>query len=160
MDIVSALGRLELFKGAVQVMLKDGILSNDEKRLIITLAGLLGLEGDEPLKAYQSIVEGTGLEQGKDIIDQDPKHVYESLIRAAYFDSDLSKDEVAVVGYLYRALNITQTTHEEIFANLKDKIEEEEKKNYSGKFWPKITLSEFSRRITSPIFDVVRRRGK
>ena len=49
------LGTLEVFRSTVEVMLVDGVLTREEKRLIIKLASALRLRSDEPAYIYEAI---------------------------------------------------------------------------------------------------------
>ena len=50
-------GALTVFRTTIEVMLRDGILTREEKRLIIKLANALGLSPDEPAEIYAAIRE-------------------------------------------------------------------------------------------------------
>ena len=48
------LGALDVFRSTVEVMLTDGVLTREEKRLIIKLASALKLAPDEPAYIYEA----------------------------------------------------------------------------------------------------------
>ena len=58
---------LEVFQSTIEVMLVDGILTREEKRLVIKLASALNLEEDEPSKIYESIRTGKVIQGGEPI---------------------------------------------------------------------------------------------
>ena len=49
---------LEVFSDCVTVMLNDGILTREEKRLISALSRNLELKDDEPLQVYEKVRDG------------------------------------------------------------------------------------------------------
>ena len=49
---------LDVFRSTVEVMLTDGVLTREEKRLIIKLASALKLKSDEPAYIYRCIQSG------------------------------------------------------------------------------------------------------
>ena len=54
----SDLDNIQVFKSTVEVMLEDGVLTREEKRLVIKLSSALGLGQDEPGLVYRAIREG------------------------------------------------------------------------------------------------------
>ena len=48
-------------------MLRDGVLTREEKRLIIKLANALGLSDNEPAMVYNAIKENKNLDPGRDV---------------------------------------------------------------------------------------------
>jgi len=61
------LGTLDVFRSTVEVMLADGVLTREEKRLIIKLASSLGLSSEEPAYVYEAIQSGTETKAGAPI---------------------------------------------------------------------------------------------
>ena len=59
-------GALTVFRTTVEVMLRDGVLTREEKRLIIKLANALGLSPEEPAEIYSAIREGRESESGRE----------------------------------------------------------------------------------------------
>ena len=53
---------ISTFQGVVSIVLKDGQITREEKRLIIKLASLLNLDADSPKRVYDAIVAGEKLE--------------------------------------------------------------------------------------------------
>tara|TARA_B110000211_G_scaffold28750_1_gene29106 strand:- start:814 stop:1080 length:267 start_codon:yes stop_codon:yes gene_type:complete len=49
---------LNIFRTTVEVMLVDGVLTREEKRLIIKLASALNLTSEQPGEVYSAIKEG------------------------------------------------------------------------------------------------------
>ena len=53
------------FRSTIEVMLLDGILTREEKRLIIRLSSCLDLEPHQPAEIYQAIIDGNDTEDGE-----------------------------------------------------------------------------------------------
>jgi hypothetical protein len=96
MDINS----LEVFKGTLEVMLEDGVLTREEKRLVIKLATLLDLEPDEPARVYEAITEKKEVEGGRAIGRIKQLKVYQNLYEVALLNESLSKDEWRVIHHM------------------------------------------------------------
>ncbi len=115
---------LEVFHGAVDVMLRDGILTREEQRLVIKLAKLLGLEGEEPSRIYDAVKAGESIEGGRELTHAEQLATYERLYEVAIVNENLSQDEYQVIAYLRAAFDITVAEHEQIEAHLRKKVEE------------------------------------
>ena len=61
---------ISAFQGVVAIVLRDGEITREEKRLVIKLASLLGLGEDTPKRVYEAIVAGEVLEGGR-VLDKD-----------------------------------------------------------------------------------------
>ena len=62
-----AITDISAFQGVVSIVLKDGQITREEKRLVIKLASLLNLDTDAPKRVYDAIVAGEKLEGGEEI---------------------------------------------------------------------------------------------
>lgn len=120
----SGVNTLEVFKGTVEVMLIDGILTREEKRLIIKLASLLELDSKEPAKAYQAITEKTTVEGGKNINRKKQLIVYENLYEVALLNESLSQDEWRVIRFVKNLFDISDEEDKVVLANIKRSVEE------------------------------------
>jgi len=120
----SEVNTLEVFKGTVEVMLIDGILTREEKRLIIKLASLLELDSKEPAKAYQAITEKTTVEGGKNINRKKQLIVYENLYEVALLNESLSQDEWRVIRFVKNLFDISDEEDKVVLANIKRSVEE------------------------------------
>ena len=76
----STLGALDVFRSTVEVMLMDGVLTREEKRLIIKLASVLNLDPEEPAYIYESIQAGAESRSGEFISPQDMRTIYTNAI--------------------------------------------------------------------------------
>ena len=62
-----SVGALSVFRTTTEVMLRDGVLTREEKRLIIKLANALGLSPEEPAEIYSAIRENRDSDSGRDV---------------------------------------------------------------------------------------------
>ena len=115
-------GALSVFRTTTEVMLRDGVLTREEKRLIIKLANSLGLTKEEPAEVYSAIREGRETETGREVTPNEQELVYTSVFEVAILNASLSKDEFAVLAHLRDQFNIDDEKHTRIEANLRDMI--------------------------------------
>ena len=115
-------GALSVFRTTTEVMLRDGVLTREEKRLIIKLANSLGLTKEEPAEVYSAIKEGRETETGREVTPNEQELVYTSVFEVAIVNASLSKDEFAVLAHLIDQFNIDDEKHTRIEANLRDMI--------------------------------------
>ena len=115
---------LDVFKSTVEVMLLDGILTREEKRLIIKLTGLLELEVDEPAMAYVAITEENEVSGGKNIARKKQLKVYEDIYEVALINESLSKDEWRVIRHIKDSFNISDAEHAAVLESIKRSVEE------------------------------------
>ena len=115
-------GALTVFRTSVEVMLRDGVLTREEKRLIIKLANSLGLSPEEPAEIYSAIREGRESESGRDVSPNEQRLVYTRVFEVAIVNASLSKDEFAVLANLRAQFNIDDDDHARIEADLRDMI--------------------------------------
>ncbi|MAK97248.1 MAG: hypothetical protein CL996_07135 [Euryarchaeota archaeon] len=111
-----------MFRTTTEVMLRDGVLTREEKRLIIKLANSLGLTKEEPAEVYSAIREGRETETGREVTPNEQELVYTSVFEVAIVNASLSKDEFAVLAHLRDQFNIDDEKHTRIEANLRDMI--------------------------------------
>ena len=115
-------GALTVFRTTIEVMLRDGILTREEKRLIITLANALGLSPDEPAEIYAAIREQRETEAGREVTPNEQRLVYTRVFEVAIVNASLSKDEFAVLANLRNQFSIDDEDHARIEADLRDMI--------------------------------------
>ena len=73
-----------VFHGATILALRDGQLSNGEKRLLVKLAHAFKLEEVEPKHVYDTVVNGENLGAGREIGRQEMRLVYEQVLEAVH----------------------------------------------------------------------------
>ena len=152
-----SVGALDVFRSTTEVMLRDGILTREEKRLIIKLANALGLSDDEPALVYSAIRENRELDSGRDVSHNEQRLVYTSVFEVAIVNASLSKDEFAVLVHLRDQFNINDDDHTRIEADLRDMIRQKtEDENVVDKLLG--TLKD-SVSLVGRLFDSVRTKG-
>ena len=118
------LNNIEVFKTTVQVMLEDGVLTREEKRLVIKLSSALGLSENEPGLVYKSIREGTELPSGKEISEKEAREIFMKIIEVALVNASLSLDEFRVLDHLRETFGIDEADFNNIKSELEDIIKE------------------------------------
>jgi hypothetical protein len=117
------------FQGVVALVLRDGVLTREEKRLVIKLAGLLELDDDVPKKVYDAVTSGDVIEEGELLTSENRLNIYAELFETAFLNASISEDEYVVVAYLRHYLNITEEEHENVVRDLQKTMEEHVEKN-------------------------------
>ena len=113
------LNNIEVFKTTVQVMLDDGVLTREEKRLVIKLSSALGLTENEPGLVYKSIREGTELPSGREISESEAREIFMKIFEVALVNASLSLDEFRVLDHLRETFGIDEAD----FNNIKSELE-------------------------------------
>ncbi|MDP6870449.1 MAG: hypothetical protein QGI21_06740 [Candidatus Poseidoniaceae archaeon] len=116
------IGALQVFRSTVEVMLSDGVLTREEKRLIIKLASSLGLNDEDPGRVYTAIRNGKKTEAGRGVTTNEQRLVYTRVFEIAIVNASLSKDEFAVLAHLRDVFNIDDSDHSRIESDLRDLI--------------------------------------
>lgn len=117
-----SVGALSVFRTTTEVMLRDGVLTREEKRLIIKLANSLGLSPEEPAEIYSAIRENRDSDSGREVSPNEQRLVYTRVFEVAIVNASLSKDEFAVLAHLRDQFNINDDDHSRIEADLRDMI--------------------------------------
>ncbi len=120
---------ISTFQGVVSIVLKDGQITREEKRLVIKLASLLNLDADSPKRVYDAIVAGEKLEGGNEIGRTKCLDVYAGMFQTAYLNASISKDEYLVVAYLRHLFDITEEENELVMNDIHAELEEHVEKN-------------------------------
>ena len=118
------LGALDVFRSTVEVMLTDGVLTREEKRLIIKLASALKLSPEEPAYIYESIQAGTESRSGNPISPEEMRTIYTKVFEVAIVNASLSRDEFRVLANLRTQFQINDSLHEEIEHELREMMRE------------------------------------
>ncbi len=117
-----SVGALDVFRTTIEVMLEDGVLTREEKRLIIKLANALGLSPEEPGEVYAAIREGASLPPGSMVSPNEQRLVYTRVFEIAIVNASLSRDEFRVLAHLRDQFNIGDDDHARIESDLRDLI--------------------------------------
>lgn len=125
---------LEVFSDCVSVMLKDGVLTREERRLISALSRNLELKDGEPLKVYEHVKIGKKVEGGEIISRSKQLDIYQNIYEIALVGA-LSKDEWRILAFLSQEFDIDEDEHKKIQTKLKNNIKE--------RYEPKVVESLF-----------------
>ena len=115
---------LAVFHGATRIALRDGQLSNGEKRLLVKLAHALKLDEDDPRQVYDAVIENREPSQGRQISDLEMILIYGQVLEAVLIHTDRSDDELTLVAYLRRAFSISDADHRSITRSLDRQLEQ------------------------------------
>ena len=120
---------ISAFQGVVSIVLRDGEITREEKRLVIKLASLLGLEEDAPKQVYDAIVAGEKMQGGRVLKKDEKLRVYSGMFQTAYLNASISEDEYFVVAYLRLMFEITDDENDAVINAIHDELEEHVEKN-------------------------------
>lgn len=138
-------------------MLVDGLLTREEKRLVIKLASALNLKEDEPSKIYEAIRKGKTIDGGTPITLSEAKNIYTKVFEIAIVNASLSRDEFRVLAHLRAIFKIDDKEHEDIEAELREIVKEKfEDPNVIDKMLG--TLRD-SVSLVGDLFDIVRKKS-
>tara|TARA_B100001113_G_scaffold784_1_gene729 strand:+ start:850 stop:1281 length:432 start_codon:yes stop_codon:yes gene_type:complete len=138
-------------------MLLDGVLTREEKRLIIRLSSILNLEPHQPAEIYQAIIDGVNTEDG-DILSAEEQHeVYKTVFEVAIINASLSKDEFRVMAHLREIFSIDDDEHNLVERELRDMV----KQRFEDPNMVEKTLNTLrdSVRVVTTLFDNVRKKN-
>lgn len=148
---------LEVFHSTISVMLVDGILTREEKRLVIKLASALGLNETQPSEIYEAIKTGKEVKGGDPIYFDKAREVYTKVFEIAIVNASLSRDEFRVLAHLRDIFKIDDEEHEVIEEELREIVKEKfEDPNVIDKMLG--TLRD-SVSLVGDLFDVVRKKS-
>ena len=138
-------GRLGVFRGAVGLALRDGLLSNGEKRLLVKMAHALRLDEDQPKAAYDAVVAGEEIEAGEYLGLEETRRVYEQVLEAFLLHTDRSEAELILVAYLRHTFNIDDAEHRAIARSMDRQLDQVVHRTVAQDF--KIKLDEANLRL-------------
>jgi len=151
-----SLGSLNIFRTTVEVMLADGVLTREEKRLIIKLASALNLTSEEPGEIYSAIKEGRKSPKGDVVSVDEARIIYTKVFEIAIVNASLSRDEFRVLAHLRSIFEIDDKDHAIIEETLRTMVKEKfEDPNVMEKMLA--TLRD-SVGLVGDIFDTVRKK--
>ena len=149
--------RLDVFRSTVEVMLVDGVLTREEKRLIIKLASALELEPSQPAEIYEAIQNNTDTEPGTQISASLAQAIYTKVFEVAIVNASLSRDEFRVLAHLRSVFDINEEEHLSIETELREIVKEKfEDPNVIDKML--LTLRD-SVGLVGDIFETVRKKA-
>ena len=98
---------LKVFSEVIRVVLSDGVLTQEEKRLIITIGRELELDDGDPLDVYQAVLQGDEISGGRNMNRNERERLYTKAWETVHFNEDESKDEAAVMKCLREELHFS-----------------------------------------------------
>ena len=117
--------RSRVFLNASRLALRDGQLSNGEKRILVKLAPALSLEEGEPKRIYDAILSGEEERiSGSRIEKNEMRLVYGQVLEAMLIHTDRSDDVLAQIAYLRKMFLIEDAAHRAIARSLDRQLEE------------------------------------
>ena len=117
--------RARVFLNASRLALRDGQLSNGEKRILVKLAHALRLEEGEPKRIYDAILSGEEERiSGSRIEKNEMRLVYGQVLEAMLIHTDRSDDVLAQIAYLRKMFLIEDAEHRAIARSLDRQLEE------------------------------------
>lgn len=148
-------GANAVFRSTVEVMLSDGVLTREEKRLIIKLASSLNLAPELPSEIYADIRKNNSTELGRIINSSEQREVYTRVYEVAIVNASLSQDEFRVLAHLRDLFTIDDDEHSKIEKKLQGIMEErfEDNKNVLDKM---LNTLKDSVSLVGGFFDSVR----
>ncbi len=114
---------LNVFSAVIQVVLSDGVLTQEEKRLIITIGRELELDDGDPLKVYEAVLRGEEIDGGREMTRKERVDLYRKSWMTVHFNEDESEDEAAVMKCLREELHFSKDEAEAIIAPMREKDE-------------------------------------
>ena len=149
--------RLDVFRSTIEVMLVDGVLTREEKRLIIKLASALELDPSQPAEIYEAIQNNTETEPGAQISASLARAIYTKVFEVAIVNASLSRDEFRVLAHLRAVFDIDENEHLSIETELREIVKEKfEDPNVIDKML--LTLRD-SVGLVGDIFETVRKKA-
>ena len=101
--------RSQVFMNASILALRDGQLSNGEKRILVKLAHALKLQEDEPKRIYDAILSGETESISGDRLGHSEKIlVYGQVLEAMLIHTDRSEEVLAQIAYLRKMFAIEE----------------------------------------------------
>ena len=114
---------LQLFGDCIAVMLNDGVLTREERRLITVLSRDLGMVDGEPLEVYEAVRDGKEVGGGEVLSRERQLSTYQNVYEVALIGS-LSHDEWRLLAYLRKKFGISEDEHKGIEDSLKNAMQE------------------------------------
>mgnify|MGYP001173483630 FL=1 len=127
---------LKVFSAVIKVVLSDGVLTQEEKRLIIAIGRELELDDGDPLNVYNAVLKGEEIDGGREMTRKERVDLYRKSWMTVHFNEDESEDEAAVMKCLREELHFSKDEAKAIIEPLREKQnenEDEEPKTLVGK---------------------------
>ena len=112
---------LNVFSAVIRVVLGDGVLTQEEKRLIIAIGRELELDDGDPLKVYEAVIRGEEIDGGREMTRKERVDLYRKSWLTVHFNEDESDDEAAVMKCLREELHFSKDEADAIIEPLRNK---------------------------------------
>ena len=112
---------LKVFSAVIRVVLSDGVLTQEEKRLIITIGRELELDDGDPLKVYEAVKHGEESVGGREMTRKERVDLYRKSWMTVHFNEDESDDEAAVMKCLREELHFSKDEADSIIEPMREK---------------------------------------
>ncbi|MBI31907.1 MAG: hypothetical protein CMB72_04910 [Euryarchaeota archaeon] len=117
---------LKVFSAVIKVVLSDGVLTQEEKRLIIAIGRELELDDGDPLNVYNAVLTGEEIDGGREMTRKERVDLYRKSWMTVHFNEDESEDEAAVMKCLREELHFSKDEAKAIIEPLREKQTEDE----------------------------------
>lgn len=117
---------LKVFSAVIKVVLSDGVLTQEEKRLIIAIGRELELDDGDPLNVYNAVIKGEEIGGGREMTRKERVDLYRKSWMTVHFNEDESEDEAAVMKCLREELHFSKDEAKAIIEPLREKQNEYE----------------------------------
>ena len=115
---------LKVFSAVIKVVLSDGVLTQEEKRLIIAIGRELELDDGDPLNVYNAVLKGEEIDGGREMTRKERVDLYRKSWMTVHFNEDESDDEAAVMKCLREELHFSKDEAKAIIEPLREKQKE------------------------------------
>lgn len=115
---------LKVFSAVIKVVLSDGVLTQEEKRLIIAIGRELELDDGDPLNVYNAVLKGEEIDGGREMTRKERVDLYRKSWMTVHFNEDESDDEAAVMKCLREELHFSKDEAKAIIEPLREKQNE------------------------------------
>ena len=150
----SIFDRRVVFRGAVSLALRDGQLSNGEKRLLMKLAYSLKLDDEEPKMIYDSIVDNVPISIGKSLSEEEQRLVYGQVLEAMLIHTDRSDDELMQIAYLRKIFSINDSEHRAITRSMDRQLEEVIHRTFNHYSYEVIAVSFVTKQVAVKLIGI------
>ena len=127
--------RSRVFLNASKLALRDGQLSNGEKRILVKLSHALRLGEEEPKRIYDAILSGEADSiSGEEIDFREMRLVFGQVLEAMLIHTDRSDDVIVQIAYLKKMFGIEDSEHRAIARSLDRQLEDTVHRTFIDEF--------------------------
>ena len=127
--------RSRVFLNASKLALRDGQLSNGEKRILVKLSHALRLGEEEPKRIYDAILNGeTDSISGEELDFREMRLVFGQVLEAMLIHTDRSDDVIVQIAYLKKMFGIEDAEHRAIARSLDRQLEDTVHRTFIDEF--------------------------